>query len=147
MKLRSPLPKLSGPTTWINGEVKREQLIGDKATLVHFWSVSCYYCKESMSDINKIRDQYKDILNVISVHMPRTDEDTYLANIKEMAKRLNITQPILVDNEMIITNRFDNQIVPAYYLFDEYGVLRHYQAGESGMRLLENRIKRILNIY
>ncbi|KFM99351.1 thiol-disulfide oxidoreductase ykuV domain protein [Bacillus clarus] len=47
-----------------------------------------------------------------------------------MAKEHGITQPILVDNQHKITDAFENQYVPAYYVFDKTGVLRHFQAGE-----------------
>ncbi|KYD29753.1 hypothetical protein B4110_1323 [Parageobacillus toebii] len=39
---------------------------------------------------------------------------------------------------------FENQYVPAYYVFDAEGKLRHFQAGGSGMKLLEKRVNRVL---
>ena len=36
MKLRQPMPELTGATAWLNGEVTREQLVGEKPTLIHF---------------------------------------------------------------------------------------------------------------
>ncbi len=145
MKLRSRMPELNGATTWLNGEVKRKQLVGDKPTLIHFWSVSCYLCKEAMPDINKLRIQYKDELNVIAVHMPRSKEDTNLEVIKEVAAKFNITQPIYIDNDLKLTDIFENEYVPSYYLFDNSGVLRHFQAGSSGMKMLEKRVNRLLD--
>ncbi|MEH7470056.1 TlpA family protein disulfide reductase, partial [Priestia megaterium] len=47
MKLREQMPELTGATSWINDEVTKEDLVGDKATLIHFWSVSCHLCKEA----------------------------------------------------------------------------------------------------
>ena len=41
MKLRTPMPDLTGATTWLNGEVSTSDLVGEKPTLIHFWSVSC----------------------------------------------------------------------------------------------------------
>lgn len=63
------MPQLIGATEWINGEVWKEQLIGEKPTLIHFWSVSCYLCKEAMPQVNQFRDSDKDKLNVVAVHM------------------------------------------------------------------------------
>ena len=42
MKLRSHMPDLSGATTWLNGEVAKRELVGEKPTLIHFWSVWCH---------------------------------------------------------------------------------------------------------
>ena len=145
MKLRSPMPDLSGATAWLNGEVAKRELIGKKPTLIHFWSVSCGLCKEAMPEVNAFRDQYKNELNVVAVHMPRSEKDMDLSEIKKSAAEHDITQPIYVDNDMKLTDAFDNQYVPAYYVFDKDGQLRHFQAGGSGMKMLEKRVNRVLD--
>lgn len=145
MKLRAPMPELVEETAWLNGETSREELVGQKPTLVHFWSVSCHMCKESMPDVNAFRDKYKDDLNVVAVHMPRSEDDLDLEQIKAVAAEHDITQPIFVDSEMKLTDAFDNEHVPAYYVFDKDGELRHFQAGGSGMKMLEKRVNRVLD--
>jgi thiol-disulfide isomerase/thioredoxin len=144
MKLREPMPELTGATATLNGEVTRDQLIGEKPTLIHFWSVSCHLCKEAMPQVNEFRDRYKDKLNVVAVHMPRSENDLDIELVKKVAEEHGITQPILVDNEHKITDAFENQYVPAYYVFDAEGKLRHFQAGGSGMKMLEKRVNRVL---
>lgn len=144
MRLRSEMPELSGATEWINGEVSKSDLIGDKPTLIHFWSVSCGLCKEAMPNINKFRDDYKDELNVVAVHMPRSEKDLDIEQVKEVAQEHDITQPIFVDNDHALTDAFENEYVPAYYVFDAEGKLRHYQAGGDGMKMLTKRVNRVL---
>ena len=53
-------------------------------------------------------------------------------------------QPIIIDNDFLLTDRFRNRYVPTYYVFDNNGLLRHYQAGGSSLRILERRIQRII---
>ncbi|MBM7572217.1 TlpA family protein disulfide reductase [Aquibacillus albus] len=144
MKLREPMPELSGATEWLNGEVSRDDLVGNKPTLIHFWSVSCGLCKEAMPNVNEFRDEYKDDLNVIAVHMPRSEKDLDLDQVKEIAAEHDITQPIFVDNKHALTDAFENQYVPAYYVFDAEGNLRHFQAGGGGMKMLRKRVNRVL---
>jgi thiol-disulfide isomerase/thioredoxin len=144
MRLRSDMPELNGATEWINGEVSKSDLVGDKPTLIHFWSVSCGLCKEAMPNINQFRDDYKDELNVIAVHMPRSEKDLDITQIKEVAAEHDITQPIFVDNDHALTDAFENEYVPAYYVFDAEGKLRHYQAGGDGMKMLTKRVNRVL---
>ena len=146
MKLRAQMPELSGATKWLNGEVKKEDLVGDKPTLLHFWSVSCHLCKEAMPDINELRDEYGDDLNVIAVHMPRSEDDLDLGVIEQVAMGHDITQPIFVDGDHKLTEAFENQYVPAYYVFDKEGQLRHFQAGGSGMKMLRKRLNRVLGV-
>jgi thiol-disulfide isomerase/thioredoxin len=145
MRLREPMPELTGATAWINGEVTREELVGNKPSLIHFWSISCHLCKEAMPQVNEFRDKYKDDLNVVAVHMPRSENDLDLDEIKRVAEEHGITQPIFVDSEHKLTDAFQNQYVPAYYVFDKDGKLRHFQAGGSGMKMLEKRVNRVLD--
>ncbi|WP_059169977.1 TlpA disulfide reductase family protein [Bacillus sp. FJAT-27445] len=145
MKLREPMPELTGAVEWLNGEVKRDELIGERPTLIHFWSVSCYLCKEAMPQVNQFRDDYKGKLNVVAVHMPRSEDDLKIDDIKRTAAEHGISQPIFVDSEQKLADAFQNQYVPAYYVFDKEGKLRHFQAGGSGMKMLEKRVNRVLD--
>ncbi len=144
MKLKEQMPELEGATEWLNGEVTKSQLIGEKPTLIHFWSISCGLCKDAMPQVNEFRDQFKNKLNVVAVHMPRSEKDLDLEEIKQVAAQHDITQPIYIDSEHKLTNAFENQYVPAYYVFDVEGQLRHYQAGGSGMKMLTKRVNRVL---
>ncbi|MDP4086211.1 MAG: TlpA disulfide reductase family protein [Bacillota bacterium] len=144
MKLREQMPELTGATEWLNGQITKDELIGEKPTLIHFWSISCHLCKEAMPQVNQFRDLYKDKLNVVAVHMPRSENDLNIEEIKQIASEHGITQPIFVDSEHKLTDAFENQYVPAYYVFDREGKLRHFQAGGSGMKMLEKRVNRVL---
>jgi thiol-disulfide isomerase/thioredoxin len=139
------MPELTGAKVWLNGEATRDDLIGSIPSLFHFWSISCHLCKEAMPQVNEFRDRYKGRLNVISVHMPRLVDDRDLDEIEKVAYDHGITQPIYVDDDHNLTNRFENQYVPAYYLFDKEGKLRHFQAGGSGTKMLEKRVNRVLD--
>jgi thiol-disulfide isomerase/thioredoxin len=145
MKLREEMPELTGATAWLNGEVTKEELLeSGKATLIHFWSVSCGLCKEAMHEINEFRDEYDDELNVVAVHMPRSENDLDMSVIKAMAQGHDIIQSTFVDSEHKLTDAFENKYVPAYYVFDAEGKLRHFQAGGNGMDMLRKRVNRIL---
>lgn len=145
MKLREEMPELVGAAEWLNGQVTKDELVGEKPTLFHFWSISCHLCKEAMPQINQFRDQYKDKLNVVSIHMPRSENDLNIEDIKQAAAEHGITQPTFVDSNHKLTTAFQNKYVPAYYVFDKEGRLRHFQAGGSGIKMLEKRINRVLS--
>lgn len=146
MRLREELPDFPGVTEWVNGQVTKADLAG-KPVLVHFWSVSCYMCKESLPQINEWRDKYaSNDLRVIGIHMPRSEADTDIQTIKDTIAQYELTHPIAIDNEMKTTDAFQNEYVPAFYLFDESLQLRHFQAGEKGLSLVKKRLHRILGI-
>ncbi|MGO0063141.1 redoxin domain-containing protein [Brevibacillus fluminis] len=146
MRLREELPDFPGVTEWVNGQATKAELAG-KPVLVHFWSVSCYMCKESLPQINEWREKYAENgLKVIGVHMPRSEADTNIETIKQTIAQYELTHPIAIDNEMKTTDAFANEYVPAYYLFDENLQLRHFQAGEKGLNMVKKRLHRILGI-
>ena len=146
MKLHAPMPSLDG-AKWLNKqEITREMLIG-KPTFFHFWSVSCDLCKYGLDTISYIAHKYANDLNVIAVHMPRNEQDIIIQNVKAVRDYYKMKQPIIVDNDFSVTDRFGNQYVPAYYVFDHNGLLRHYQAGGGSLRILERRIQRIIEEY
>jgi thiol-disulfide isomerase/thioredoxin len=147
MRLRSELPPFDGVTEWINGEVNRSEL-KETPVLVHFWAISCHMCKESLPQINEWRDKYGPEFNlkIVGVHMPRSEKDTDIEAVKEAVKQYDLKHPIAVDNRHAVTDAFQNEYVPAYYLFDGQSQLRHFQAGERGLQMVEQRIHKILGV-
>ena len=108
MRLREQMPELVGATTWLNGETTKEKLVGKNPTLIHFWSVSCSMCKNSIRVVNQFRDKYKNDLNVVAVHIPRSDADLDLDRIKSSAEEHDLRQPIFVDNALKLMDAFGN---------------------------------------
>jgi thiol-disulfide isomerase/thioredoxin len=146
LRMRSPLPSLEGVANWIGGEPEPEELAG-RPVLVHFWSITCYLCHDVAEQINAWRDKYaNDGLAFISVHQPRSAQELDVDAVrKDALEAMKITQPCAIDNEHTIVDRFENQFVPAYYLFDRSHQLRHFQAGDKGYDRIESAIERILH--
>jgi thiol-disulfide isomerase/thioredoxin len=145
LKMDSPLPGFKGGTQWFNSQpITMEQLDG-KPVLVHFWAVSCGTCKESLPDIKRWMDEFKEQnLQVISVHMPRMESDTNIETVKETVKEYEITQPCVVDNYHEITDAFENKYVPAFYVFDKEHKMRDFKAGEKAPKMVEQALERIV---
>lgn len=142
MPLRSgsPLPSLDGATEWINGQ---PELVSGPV-LVHFWSVSCHICKENMPGVREWIEAYGPRgLQVVAIHKPRQEMDTNVDNVKWFVNSLGITEPCAVDNEVKLSDSFDNEFVPAYFLFDADGNLRSRAAGHSGLTLLKGALERM----
>jgi thiol-disulfide isomerase/thioredoxin len=146
MRIREQMPELHGVAAWwLNSKpIKRSDIMGSRPALIHFWSISCGLCKDTMPKINELRDEYKDQLHVIAVHMPRSANDLDLHAVQRAADEHGMTQPVYADNQHVLTDAFHNQHVPAYYLFDADGKLRHFQAGGGGMITLRRRLNRVL---
>lgn len=140
------MPELSGATEWINGEVHREDLIG-RPTLIHIFARSCPICHDNMPTLANWRDQYADKgLNVVAIHMPREEADTRMDAVREDIAALGIKEPCAVDNLHTIGERFENNLWPAYFVFDTEGLLRGRAAGYAGLKMIEQSLKSVLGV-
>lgn len=146
LRMDTPLPSLEGGTDWFNSEpITLDQLKG-KTVLVHFWSISCGICKESLPDITRWIDEYGPKgLKVVSVHMPRQESDTNVEAVKEAIDEYEVKQPVVVDNWHTITDAFENKFVPAFYVFDSDMKMRDFKAGEKAIKMVEPVLERLLN--
>ncbi|HEY0395721.1 MAG TPA: redoxin domain-containing protein [Candidatus Elarobacter sp.] len=117
-----------------------------KPLLVHFWSLSCYLCHDVAEKVAAWAATYGPRgLAVVGVHQPRVPEELDTAKVTQDAhSAMGITWPCAVDNEHALVQRFENQFVPAYYLFDRDGKLVHRQAGDRGFERLVAKIDAVL---
>jgi thiol-disulfide isomerase/thioredoxin len=144
MRLGTEMPSLDGATEWLNGDFELEKA---KATLVHFWAVSCHICHETMPDVQKIRNEYRfKGLQTIAVHMPRMQEDTDIERIKEDLAKYDMGQLCAVDNQHAIANSFQNEFTPAFFVFGPDGKLVFRAAGDKGFQKVEPKVREALHL-
>lgn len=144
-RMDSPMPSLEGGTDWFNSQpITNDELKGSIA-LIHFWSISCGICKESLSDISRwIETWGPHGLKVVSIHMPRQESDTNVEAVKAAIDEYEVRQPCVVDNWHTITDAFENKYVPAFYTFDKEGKMRNFTAGEKAIKMVEPVLERLM---
>jgi thiol-disulfide isomerase/thioredoxin len=147
LRMRSPLPSNDGVGTWLNGEAPSAERLAGKPVLVHFWSISCYICHDVAEQVARWRDRFApEGLEVIAVHQPRGPEELDLARVTADALgAMGLTQTCAIDNDHTLVERFANQFVPAYYVFNSKHELRHFQAGDKGYDRIVTAIERVLD--
>lgn len=145
LRMRSPLPSLEGAAAWINGEINAEELRGFPV-VVSFWSKSCYQCHDTAEQFAAWRDKYSQHgVAFVAVHQPRSQDELDIAVVTEDAKNeMHLTQPVAIDNTHTIVDRFENQFVPAFYVFNRMHQLRYFQAGAKSFERIEAAIERVL---
>ena len=143
--MRSPLPSLEGAAAWVNGAPAEEDLRG-RPVVVSFWSKSCHLCHESAPTFAAWREKFeKHGAAFVSIHQPRSEEELDVDAVgKDALEEMQLTQPVAIDNEHAIVGAFQNEFVPAYYVFNRNHQLRHFQAGGKGFDRLEAAIERVL---
>ena len=139
------LPPLDGATEWLDGPVAINALQG-RPTLVQFWAVSCPICKFNMPSLLSFLETYcHEGLQILSIHMPRMDADMDVEKVRTVADELALTGPCAIDNAHTVGDLFQTDGVwPCYFLFDAGGKLRSRAAGQLGLKLAENSLKRML---
>lgn len=144
MRLKEHLPEWSDEAVWLNsGSISKSELIGEKPILVYFWSISCITCTKGIDQVTAFFNEYKDHVQVVTVHLPRKEEDKIIDNVKQYINQHRLTVPVMIDQDHAYTNQFKNRYVPAFYLFDQLGKLRFIQAGKSTVSLLRKRLERL----
>jgi len=146
LRMRSPFPSLEGVVNWVNGEPKLDELRGFPV-LVQFWSITCHLCHNVAEQVSAWRERFgKEGMIFIAVHQPRSEAELDVEAVrKDALEEMGMTQPCAIDNEHVLVDRFQNQFVPAYYVFNRRHELRHFQAGDKGHDRLEAAIARVIN--
>ncbi len=139
------IPSLEEATVWINSAAN---VPDPSPTLVQFWAISCPICKMNMPRLQEFLDTYREQgLQLISVHMPRSEADMDVEKVKAAVKELGLTGPCAIDNDHTLGDRFQTGGVwPCYFLFDAEGKLRSRAAGALGIKMAENSLKRLLDL-
>lgn len=141
LRLRTALPDIGGVTEWVNQEVSNDELTG-QPVLVHFWSVSCELCKMGFKELNKLREEHPHV-EFIGIHVPRSEKDTDVDAVKETIVKYELKHPQGIDNKHAVVDAFENEYVPAFYLFDAKGQLRHRFAGAKALSMLKRPLERM----
>ena len=139
------MPPLPPGATWLNGSpVSREQLKG-KVVLIDFWTYSCINCLRTLPHLRAWAEKYRNQgLVVIRVHSPEFAFERDLANVREATRKLQVTYPVVLDNDLAIWKAFQNRYWPAHYFIDARGQIRHVHYGEGAYARSERVIQQLL---
>ena len=145
MRLHTPMPSLEGVTQWLNDEPDLEAAEG-QPLLIYFWAVSCHICHDNMPKLGAWREAYVPRgLKMIAIHCPRMKADTDIKKVQKSCEEYGIEEPCGIDNMHKAKKAFDNELWPAYFLFDRQGELNCRAAGKAGLAMLEPKLEKMLN--
>jgi hypothetical protein len=83
---------------------------------------------------------------VIGVHSPEFDFEKVHGNVEGAVKRLDVTWPVALDDDMATWNAFSNKYWPADYVADRTGHLRYSHFGEGDYTNTENVLRALLGV-
>ncbi|MFI5672881.1 cytochrome c biogenesis protein DipZ [Streptomyces sp. NPDC051704] len=141
-------PPLAGIVKWLNtpggAPVDLASLRG-KVVLIDFWTYSCINCQRSLPHIQAWDRAYRDKgLIVIGVHSPEFAFEKDAGNVADQARKLGVTYPVALDNDLDTWDNYRNRFWPAKYLIDAQGTVRYFTFGEGRYAQTENLIRDLL---
>src|SRR5262245_6387506 len=145
LKDYGPAPELTGLTNWINSKPLTLNQLRGKVVLIDFWTYSCINCLRTLPHVKAWYNAYHDKgLLVIGVHSPEFAFEHVPSNVRGAVRRLGITYPVALDNDLATWDAFRNQYWPAKYLIDRSGHLRDNPCGEASSGTPEARIRTLV---
>ncbi|MEV7460024.1 cytochrome c biogenesis protein DipZ [Streptomyces rubiginosohelvolus] len=141
-------PPIEGINSWFNtpGDqpVNLKSLRG-KVTLIDFWTYSCINCQRAVPHLQDWERAYKDAgLRIIGVHSPEFAFEKKRSNVISGAKKLGVTWPVALDNDLTTWDNYRNRFWPAKYLVDAQGTVRYFKFGEGQYDQTETMIRELL---
>jgi thiol-disulfide isomerase/thioredoxin len=142
---RAPAPDFSGIARWFNSPPLHEAALRGRVVLIDFWTFSCVNCTRTIPHLRALADRYRGRgLVVVGVHSPEFDFEKDPANVAAAIRRLGVTWPVALDNDMETWNAFSNEYWPAEYLVDRQGRIADVHPGEGGDAQTERAVLDLL---
>ena len=145
LKISIPLLPGFGTNAWINGNPEVLNNLKGKVVMIDFWEYTCVNCLLTMPYVNTWYNRYSDKgLVIIGVHSPEYVFGRERENIVSAVRKFGIKYPVVMDNDYIFWNIFENKYWPSKYIFDQNGILRYVSIGEGNYGNTETMIQKLL---
>jgi thiol-disulfide isomerase/thioredoxin len=132
---------------WLNSAPLTPADLSGKVVVYDFWTYSCVNCVRTVPYLRSWVDRYSaDGLVVVGIHSPEFDFEHNHANVANAVKRLGVTWPVALDDDMTIWNAFNNQYWPADYVADRTGHVRFTHFGEGEYAGTEDVLRSLLSV-
>jgi peroxiredoxin len=96
-----------------------------QVVLVNFWATWCGPCRQEMPHLNRLHDKYRASgFVLLGVNI---DDDPRAA--AELATRLGVKFPVLLDTDKKVSRQYDMNAMPATLVIDRDGKVRHIHRG------------------
>lgn len=142
----SAISKLEGHI-WIGQNPTTLDNLAGKIVLVHFWTFSSVNCRRTIPHLQGWEEKYKEEdFVVIGIHTPEFEFEQNPKNVENAIRELGVTWPVLLDNEYVNWNNFENDSWPATYLIDTEGNVADSRLGEVGYEETEAKIRELLGL-
>jgi thiol-disulfide isomerase/thioredoxin len=145
LPIEGHFPSLGGATEWLNSPPLDAEGLRGKVVVVDFCTYTCINWLRSLPYVRAWAQAYEDRgLVVIGVHTPEFSFEHDVENVRRALKEMEVTYPVVVDNDYAVWDAFANNYWPALYFIDAEGRIRHHRFGEGDYKGSEIIIQQLL---
>jgi DNA-binding beta-propeller fold protein YncE len=122
---------------WFNTDVSitLEKLRG-KIVLIHFFNTSNMDCLKSITELERLKNNFKNEIEIICVNSPIFNADKSNDFLLHSILKNNIEYPTINDSELIITTRFSIKEFPTTLVISEKGeLLKQFNIAKSNQQI------------
>ena len=95
-----------------------------------------------MQTVHAWREMYASRgLQFVAIHLPFKDADWDLEVVRQTSQALSISEPLGVDGCKVVSQAFDCDWAPEYFLFDADWKLRSRAAGLFGLNAISRALE------
>jgi len=106
--------------------VRLSDFRGNKAVLLNFWATWCAPCRLEMPTMDKAYQEYKSRgLEILAVSLDAGSNSV----VKNFMQELKLDFPVLLDPDMEVLRLYRQFSIPATFLIDKQGIVRHRELG------------------
>jgi thiol-disulfide isomerase/thioredoxin len=136
---------LDGGTGWVNSAPLTLADLRGKVVLVDFWEYTCVNCLRTLPYLREWYKRYaKYGFVIVGVHTPEFTFSADAKNVEAAMKRLDVTWPVVLDNNETLWKRYSTNNWPHELLFDQTGKRNDSVIGEGAYTETEQRIQFLL---
>jgi len=150
-RVKFKVPALRENDGWVNSEPLTFDELRGTVVAVHFWTYGSLDCVHDYPVHRDWQTKFGEKgLTMIGIHTPQTKEERDGGRIREKARELGLTFPVLIDSARENWNAWGNSVWPSLYLVDKQGYVRYWWVGElsandgRGEKLMRLRIEELL---
>ncbi|GGG12146.1 thioredoxin-like domain-containing protein [Pontibacter amylolyticus] len=137
-------PEINTPHGWLNTD--RNWSIKDfrgKIVLLDFWTLGCINCQHIVPDLNRLEEEFADVLVVIGIHSAKFDAEKQIETIRQAIQKFGIAHPVVNDADFAIWNQYGVRAWPTTVLIDPNGKVVGQHAGENVYNTVRPYIQRM----
>ena len=105
------------------GEVSLESFRDGKQAIVFFWATWCPHCREALSEL----DENKETIEEQGIKVALVDVGEKESVVSNYLDKNKIQMNVFLDEESVVSERYEVIGVPTFYFVDEGGIVLDVQ--------------------